>query len=164
MGKGKGGIVLGIIGILIGAGGLGFGFINWGNQSQVRIWNDYESDYFTPAYITYETIPNLNIIVDLAAPAKLYLTFSALAWLQPDPVSYADIIFYYVIDGHTLYNPYTRVGPYKGTAEYDFHSIVLQYYNGTFPGGQHTISVIVWSETTGNIIRECLLTAQSYTL
>jgi len=56
---GKGGTILGIIGILIGAGGLGFGLITWTTQSQVKIWNDYEPAYFTAPDSSYETIPNL---------------------------------------------------------------------------------------------------------
>jgi len=68
---GKVGTILGIIGILLGAGGLGFGFINWGNQSQVRIWNDYESNIFTPTTLVYETIPNLYVIVDSGSPVQL---------------------------------------------------------------------------------------------
>ena len=159
---GKGGNILGIIGILIGAGGLGFALITWTNQSQVNIWNDYESDYFTAPDLSYETVPNLYIIVETSSPVQLYVTFSALAWLLPDPVSYADIIFYFMIDGTRLLNPYTRVGPYKGNSTYDFHSVILQYFDASFPAGRHNISIVVWSETTGNIIRESLLTAQSY--
>ena len=171
---GKGGTILGIIGILIGAGGLGFGYINWATLTQLscdceqtivyesNIWNDYESAIFTPTFVAYETIPNLYVIVDLGAPARLYVTFSASTRILPNPVSFADIFFYFMIDGTRLLNPYTRVGPYEGTSTYDYHSVTLQYFNTLFPAGSHNISIVVWSETTGNNIRECMLTAQSY--
>ena len=159
---GKGGNILGIIGILIGAGGLGFALITWTNQSQVNIWNDYESDYFTAPDLSYDTIPDLYVIVDLRSSVQLYVTFSASTKILPDPISFADIIFYIMIDGTRLLNPYTRVGPYNGTSTYDYHSVTLQYFNASFPAGRHNISIAFWSETVGNVIRECLLTVQSY--
>jgi len=67
-----------------------------------------------------------------------------------------------MIDGVRLVNPYARVGPYEGQATYNYLSVCLQYFNGLFPGGRHNISIVVISETGGNQIRECLLTAQSY--
>ena len=159
---GKAGIILGIIGILIGSVGLGFGFITWINQSQVNIWNDYEPDYFTAPDLSYEAIPDLYVIVDLRAPVQLYVTFSASTRILPDPVSFADIFFFIMIDGTRLLNPFTRVGPYRGTSTYDYHSVTLQYFNASFPAGRHNISIAYWSETAGNVIRECLLTVQSY--
>ena len=67
-----------------------------------------------------------------------------------------------MIDGTRLFNPYTRVGPYRGTSPNDYHSVTLQYFNASFPAGRHNISIFVWSETVGNNIRECSLTVQSY--
>jgi hypothetical protein len=159
---GKGGTILGIIGLLIGAGGLGMGLINWTAQSQVRIWNDYEPNYFTAPDLSFETIPNLYVIVDLSSPVQLYVTFSASTKILPSPGNFADILFYFMVDGTRLLNPYTRVGPYDGTSTYEYLSVCLQYFNALFPAGRHNISIAYFSETGGNVIRECLLTAQSY--
>jgi len=74
---GKGGSILGIIGILLGAGGLGFGFIAWNNQITMQanlavqdIWYQYDQNTFivNPPF-TYLHIPNMSIVFDLVATA-----------------------------------------------------------------------------------------------
>ena len=159
---GKAGVILGIIGILVGAGGLGFGIITWMDQSKVNIWNDFEEDIFTPPFAIYATIPNLHVIVNLNSPVQLFVLFSSSNRINTNPGGFADIIYYFYIDTRRLLNPYTRVGPYQGTSDLEYHSATLQYFNASFPAGLHNISVIVWSETTGNQIRECSLTVQTY--
>jgi hypothetical protein len=159
---GKGSAILGIIGILIGAGGLGFGIITWMEQSQVNIWNDYEVNIFYPTLAAYETIPNLYVIIDLSSPVQLYVTFSASTRLNPNPTSLGDIIFYFMIDDVILPTPSNRVGSYEGGSTNDYFSVILQYFNHSFSARRHNISVVVWSDAVGNMIRECFLTAQSY--
>jgi len=53
------------------------------------------------------------------------VTFSASTKILPDPISYADILFYFMIDGVRLVNPYARVGPYEGQATYNYLSVCL---------------------------------------
>ena len=56
---GKGGSILGIIALLLGAGGLGFGFITWNTQNSMQtnltaqdIWSQYDKDFLIFSDIT----------------------------------------------------------------------------------------------------------------
>ena len=56
---GKAGSILGIIAILLGAGGFGFGFITWNTQNSMQtnltaqdIWSQYDKDFLIFSDIT----------------------------------------------------------------------------------------------------------------
>ncbi len=124
----------------------------------MNIWNDYEETIFYPTFAEYETIPDLYIILDLSSPVQLYVLFSASTRINTNPTGYCDIIFYFFIDDVRLYHPFNRVGSYEGGSSVDYFSVTLQYFNPSFSAGRHNISVIVWSETAGNMIRDSSLT------
>jgi len=44
---GKGGAVLGVIALILGAGALGFGLITWIDQGKTDFWYDYKEDIYT---------------------------------------------------------------------------------------------------------------------
>jgi len=155
---GKGGIIIGILGLLLGAGGLTMGLITFIDQQKMDFWYDYEEATYHPPDLEYKTIPNLYIIVELSAPATLYILFSTSTRILPNPASFADIIFYFWIDGIRLLDPTTRAGPFEGDATYQYYPVALQHLQ-TFSAGNHNISIVVWSETAGNMIRSSSIAA-----
>jgi hypothetical protein len=180
---GKGGIVLGIIGIMLGAGGLGFGFLIWSNQGTIqenlddtdndiedtqdilslhRIWYNSHEDIFYPPYLVYEPIPNMSIIVDLGAPVSLHLLFTCSARILSDSTSFSDVFFYFMIDGVRELSPWTRVGPYEGVSTYEYHSVALQHFYPQMTPGTYNFTVVVLSERAGNFIRESTFSIRSY--
>ena len=56
---GKGGIILGLIGLLLGASGLGLGVINFMNQPSVY-YSYRDTDYMPSPALQYLSIPNLS--------------------------------------------------------------------------------------------------------
>ena len=158
---GKGGAVLGIIALLIGIGGLGFGLINWIDQGKTDFWYDYKETIYTPPYLVYVTVPDLYVIVELEAPATIHLLFTTSTRILPDPLSFADMIFRFYIDGVQINNPFTRAGPFEGDATYQYIPVALQH-SLTMSAGSHNISIIVISETAGNFMRDSCLSVTRY--
>ncbi|NVM19759.1 MAG: hypothetical protein HWN80_18805 [Candidatus Lokiarchaeota archaeon] len=169
---GKGGSILGIIGILLGAGGLGFGFIAWNNQNTMQanltvqnIWYQYDGDLFdaNPAY-TYLHIPNMSIVFDLTTTASIHILFTCSVGVTADPTDFEGLSFYFSIDGIRLTQPRVDVGPYEGSSTVDYYSVALQHFIPSFSSGTHNISSMVFSEDDTHFLRFCSLTIQSFTV
>ncbi len=157
----KGGIILGIIALILGASGLGFGMITWIDQGKTNFWYDYKQDIFTPPFAEYVTVPDLYVIVSLEAPATVHMLFTTSTRILPDPISFADMIFYFWIDGSRLLNPFTRAGPFEGDATYQYYPVAMQH-SQLLSAGVHNISIVVFSETAANFMRESSLAVTRY--
>jgi len=166
---GKGGSILGIIGILLGAGGLGFGFLAWNTQNSIQaslaaqdIWYQYDGDFFHVNPIdTYLQIPNMSIVFDLATTASIHMLFVCRAIILPDPIDYVGISLYFNVDGVRLTEPRADIGSYEGSSTSDYYSVALQHFIPSFSSGTHNISVMVYSEGTPNSVWFCSLTIRS---
>ena len=102
--------------------------------------------------------------MEIGAPVSLYLSFTSSARVLPDPASFADILFYFAMDGVRLTSPFTRVGPYQGQDTYDYHSVSLTYVIDEASPGVHNFAIVVFSETAGNFIRESTFVIISFSL
>ena len=164
----RAGVALAIIGIILGASGLWFGYTAWSNQENSQspqgFWHSSNEDIFTPTALAYEVVPGMNISLEIGTPVSLYLSFSSSARVLPDPASFADILFYFAMDGVRLASPFTRVGPYQGQDTYDYHSVSLTYVIDEVSPGIHDFAIIVFSETAGNLIRESTFVIISFSL
>ena len=163
---GKGAVVLGIIGILLGAGGLGFAFITWNNQNAIQTqlgavetwYRYYEDIYDVDTINTYLAIPNMSLSIDLSKTSSIHFLFTCLA-TTIGTTGRSDLTFYYYLD-ETIFG-YARVGTYNGTPTSYFHSVSLQYLIESWSVGTHNISVFVRSTVTVNYVQSCALTVQS---
>jgi hypothetical protein len=191
----RAGVALAIIGIIIGASGIWFGYTAWSNQAEIQarltntedqlnsletgltnvenqlnsqtsqgFWYSSNEAIFTPTDLAYEVVPDMNISLEIGTPVSLYLSFSSSARVLPDPASFADMLFYFAIDGVRLVSPFTRVGPYQGQDTYDYHSVSLTYVIDEVSPGIHDFAIIVFSETAGNLIRESTFVIISFSL
>jgi len=166
---GKSGTALGIIGVIIGAGGVGFAFLNWMNLSNMQqvinqheIWYEVDDLVYAPTESIYTPIPNMSLIVDLGAPVSLHLLFTCIAGTYPDAGSYSDFFFYFAIDGVRLDNPWTRTGQFQETTTTNRYSVTLQHFIVEMAPGIYNFSVQVYSERAGNYIRETAFSIKSY--
>jgi len=166
---GKGGSILGIIGILLGAGGLGFGFMTWNTQNSMQanltaqdIWSQYDADFFTvnPSH-TYLQIPNMSIVFDIATTSSIYILFTCSAGVFSNPIDYSGVSFFFSVDGIRLTEPWVHVGSYEGNSTLDYFSVAFQHFIPSFSSGTHNITVMVYSADTTNYVRLCSLTIQS---
>ena len=169
---GKGGIILGIIGIILGAGGLGFGFIIWTDQSSIQeeldkytprdTWYGYhEGIYDVDTINTYLLIPNMNLSIDLSKVCSIDLLFTCQAFTLGTG-GRSDLGFYFGIDGLIISNPNIRVGTYDGTPTTYYHSVSLEYFSEGWSVGTHNISVFFRSTVDINSIQYCALFVQSF--
>jgi hypothetical protein len=177
----KAGVALAILGIIIGASGFWFGYTAWSNQVDIqarllgaeeqlnsqspqRLWYSSSEDIFTPTALVYEIVPNMNISIDLDTPVSLHLTFTSAARILPDPASFSDILFYFVVDGVRLTSPFTRVGSYQGQAAYEYHSVSMTHVIDGASPGHHDFAISLISERAGNFIRESTFTIVSFAI
>lgn len=163
----KAGAILGILGILLGIGGIGFGVVNWMNQSSIQdepYWYSYHDTEFYPSPIlTYIPIPNISIVFNLRAPMALHLLFTCSARCFADAASFSDLFFYFMInDVRQIDMPWARVGSYQGTSDSDYYSVSLHHYIDIFPPGIYNVTVVVLTERAGNFIRQSSFWIKSY--
>ncbi len=165
---GKGAVVLGILGFIVGAGGLGFGVINWLNQPTIPCgahWYSYRDLEFTPTpEFVYIAIPNISIVFELGTPMSLHLLFSCSARVLGDLGSFSDLFFYFMInDVRQLNMPWARVGSYESSTTYEYYTVSLQHYIEVVDPGIYNITVAIMTERVGNFIRQSSLWIHSYT-
>ena len=132
------------------------------NMTTQDIWSQYDGDlfYVNPSW-TYLQIPNMSIVFDLAGTASIYILFTCVAGVYPEPTEYAGVHFYFNIDGIRLTEPWVYVGSYQGTSYLVDYSVALQHFIPSLSSGTHNISVIVQSQETTHYVRLCSLTIQS---
>ena len=159
---GKGGIILGVLALLLGAGGLGFGVVNYINQP--TIYYSYQGASYTPNPASvYIPIPNLALRFEIVGPVSLHLLFTCGARCRGDAVDYSDLFFYFMINDVRQTNmPWTRVGGYESNTNYEFSTVSLQHYFTLTTPGVYNITVVVRSERLGNIIYQASLWIRSY--
>jgi hypothetical protein len=170
---GKGGAVLGIIGILLGAGGLVFGFIAWsslntiqtqgGSGENIDTWyvTDYSTFLVSPAATVIE-LSNLTIAFELTSTASVYMSFTCQAEIFPAGGTYS-VFFFFKVDGVRLDNPVAQVGSTNGASSTDYFSVSLQHSIENMLAGSHNVTVEVSSGTAVNELSEMTLFVQSST-
>jgi hypothetical protein len=163
----KSGATLGILGILLGVGGLGFGFVNWMNQPTIPYephWYTYNDTEFYPnPAAVYFPIPTISIVFELGAPMALHLLFTCSARCWADPVTFSDLFFYFMInDVRQINMPWARTGTHLGTSGSDYYTVSLQHYIDLITPGIYNFTVVVLTERAGNFIRQSSFWIQSY--
>ena len=132
---GKGGIILGLIGLLLGASGLGLGVINF--MSQPTIYYSYrDTDYMPTPALVYIPIPHLALVFEISGPVSLHPLFTCSARCYGDAVSFSDLFFYFMInDVRQTDMPWARTGGYESNTNYEYSTVSLQhYFTLTTPG------------------------------
>jgi len=170
---GKGGAVLGLIGILLGAGGLVFGFITWsslntiqtqiGDVENIETWYTIDNTKFTvsPAATVLE-LTNLTISFELTSTASVYMSFTCRAEIIPSGTT-SSVFFFFKVDGVNLDNILkTEVGSMNGGSTEDYFAVTLQYFIENMNAGSHNITVCVSSGTDVNKISDKMLFVQSF--
>jgi hypothetical protein len=168
---GKGGIVLGLIGILIGAGGLVFGFIAWSSLNTIQIGDDENIEtWYTIDNSTYNVAPaatvlelvNNTISFDLTSTASVYMSFTCKAEIITLGGT-SSVFFFFKVDGVNVISPMTEVGNLNGGSTEDYFSVNIQHFIESMTAGSHNITVCVSSGTDLNYISQKTLYVQSTT-
>ena len=174
---GKGGIILGLIGLLLGAGALGLGYINYMNNinymnpptidynvNRPVVYYSYRDTDFTPTpAMVHIPIPDLELVFEIEDPVSLHLLFTCSARCYGDTVSFSDLFFYIMInDVRETDMSWARTGGYESNTNYEYSTVTLQHYFTLTTPGIYNITVTILTESAGNFIREASLWIRSY--
>lgn len=164
--------ILGIIGIILGASGLGLGGYMWISLTRVEnqvnsisgqtTWYKYNESNFAsdPAY-TYLPFFGLTIEFELGFNESVYFNFMALAHLEPAAM-WSQMYALFRVDGITDTSHYALVGLYNGqTASL---IITLQHKRFDLSLGEHNITVVIYGTSTGNYIYRSSLFVQRFSV
>ncbi|MFX1280797.1 MAG: hypothetical protein ACFFA3_15585 [Promethearchaeota archaeon] len=157
---GKDGTIFGIIGLILGAGGLGLGGYMWislskvenqmTNISQQSLWYKCnETPINTNPIFSYISFNGLTIEFTLGHNESAYFTFTALAHLEPDS-GWSQIYVYFKVNGIIDTDHYALVGLYNG--ETASLIITLQYIRRDLSLGVHSVTIVIYGTKTGNYI------------
>jgi hypothetical protein len=165
----RSGTILGIIGLILGAGGLGLGGYMWislssienqvSNISEQPTWYRYNETTFNsdPAY-TYIPFSGLSITFSLRSNEYVYFNFMAIAHLEPS-IGWSQVYVYFRVDGVTDTDHRATVGLYNGGTA--MIMITLQHERDDLSNGEHSITVVIYGTSTGNYIYHSSLYVQS---
>ena len=168
----RSGTILGIIGLILGAGGLGLGGYMWISLSKVEnqvatiseqsSWYKFNETSFNSDPV-YNYIPfwGLTIEFELGTNESVYFNFIASAHLEPSGgTQWSQIYAYFRVDGITDTVHRATVGLYNGgTATL---MITLQHKRYDLSQGAHTVTVVIYGSSTGNYIYRSSLFVQSF--
>lgn len=165
----KAGTILGLIGILIGAGGLTFGLIAWSSTTTIQtefnlnnvLYSKNDGPFDVTPSATVLEIPNLNITFDLSSMTTVYISFTCIASVTSSG-SFSSVFFMFAVDGVLLSSPTTRVGNFQGGSTTDYFSVNLQHIIESMAAGSHNVTIRVSSEVATNSLTQMTLYLQSF--
>ena len=167
---GKGSTVLGVIALILGAGGLGLGGLAWISVSRVETqvtnqnsWFKYNNTAFNSDPVgPYLIFSGLTIEFNLGLGESVYFSFSSWAHIEAVPGGWSRIIVYFRVDGVMELSPNTIVGMYMGDFT-NHYSVHLQDVRDDLLPGMHTVTVVISGTYSANYIRESSLFVQKVT-
>lgn len=165
---GKGSTVLGLIGLLLGAGGLALGGFAWLSVSRVENQVSSLSSWFkmnntvfqcSPPF-TYITFSGLTIEFELNLDESVYFSFTCRAHTEPIG-GWSRVIVYFRVDGLFVSTPNAEGGTFNGVHTAHF-MICLQDVRDDLTPGLHTVTVDIWGDSSANYIYQSTLFIQSF--
>jgi hypothetical protein len=168
---GKGGTILGLIGLILGVGGIAFGGFAWltvsNLESQVvnfgipTTWyKENHTNFNSNPTNTYLTFSGLTIEFELGLNESIYFSFIAWAHIEPIPNPiWSNIKIYFRVDGIIDTDQFAEVGTYIGDESVHF-MIPLHDIRQDLSEGVHNVTVAVYGSSTANYISDSSLIVQ----
>jgi hypothetical protein len=170
---GKGGTILGVIGLILGAGALGLGGYAWlsvlnvetqvANFSEQSTWYRYNETFLvcTPP-ATFIPFTGLMINFELGSNEYVHFSFTTRAHVEP-VAGWSRIVIYFLVDGVAETSPGAEVGILDGDFMVNF-MIHLQCVRDDLLPGDHSVTVLIWGDSTANYIYHSTLLVQKFPL
>jgi len=165
----KRGTVLGLIGLILGASGLGLGGFAWlsvynleNHVLEQKSWYVYNSS-------TYATIPTFNYInpsvltidFELGAQESAYFSFSARVHIEPVIDGWSFLKVFFSVDAIIALDPHAEVGVYNGSKTVHF-MINLQDVRDDLAPGDHNVKIYIYGSSSANYIFYSSLFVQKF--
>ena len=170
---GKGSAVLGVIALILGAGGLGLGGLAWisvlrietqvDNFSEQSSWHKYNATTFNCDPATYLTFSGLTIEFELGQNESVFFSFTSWAHTEAVTGAWSRIDVYFRVDGIMELAPSANVGSYDGDFTINF-MIHLQDGRDDLLPGVHNVTVAIRGTSTANYIYKSTLLVQKFSV
>ena len=168
---GKGSTVLGLIGLILGASALGLGGYAWlsvlnvetevASFSEQTTWYRYNETFLICSPPT-TFIPFSGLIIEFELGSNEYIHFSFTTRAHVEPVAgWSRIVVYFLVDGVAETSPGAEVGIYNGDFTVNF-MIHLQCVRDDLSPGMHSVTVVIWGDSTANYIWHSTLFVQKF--
>ena len=167
---GKGSAALGIIGLILGAGGLGLGGLAWLSVSTVEnqvdsfseqnTWYKFNDSVFICDPATYLTFSGLMVEFELGPNESVYFSFTARAHTEAG-LGWSRITAYFRVDGIFEFDPSAQVGTYNGDFTVNF-MLTLQHVRHDLSPGVHNVTAVIRGTSTANYIHYSTLFVQTF--
>ncbi|MCK4380797.1 MAG: hypothetical protein KAW51_06615 [Candidatus Lokiarchaeota archaeon] len=189
MGKsGKGGAVLGLIGILIGAGGLVFGYIAWSSLTTLENNNDamqtrldylenqnattsekpkiYVATYDDRVYLDFDSfklIPQLNVTYNTTAGDSVLIEYSCQIMLDPYSGTTTINIYFELDEGYASSYIDLRATDYEDYQNV-YSSGIMRHNIQNSTAGEHMVQILTYIDEayTNSWVRFSVLTVTVY--
>ena len=167
---GKGSTVLGVIALILGAGGLGLGGLAWisvsrvetqvANLSEQNTWYRYNETTFRCDPIqTYITFTGLTIEFELGPNESVYFSFTSRAHTEQNIGVWSKILVLFRVDGISRLDPSAEVGAYN--LGLTTHSMIhLQDVRDDLSPGVHNVTIDIRGDPAANYIFKSSLFVQ----
>ena len=167
---GKGSTVLGVIALILGAGGLGLGGLAWisvsrvetqvANFSEQNTWYKYNDTVFRCDPIqTYLTFTGLTVEFELGPNESVYFSFTSRAHTEQAIGAWSRIFVLFRVDGISRLDPSAEVGAYN--VGFTMHSMIhLQDVRDDLSPGVHNVTVVIRGDPAANYIWKSSLFVQ----
>jgi hypothetical protein len=169
---GKGSTSLGIIALLLAAGGFGLGGLAWislssiqsqmANISEQSTWYKFNATSFNsdPIY-TFITFTGLTIQFEIGPNEDVFFSFTSRTHIESVASAWSRIFVYFRVDGIIQSEPIADVGMYDG--DFTIHyMITLQTVRTDLSAGIHNVTVMIYGESTANYIFQSTLYVQKF--
>ena len=166
---GKGSTVLGVIALILGAGGLGLGGLAWisvsrvetqlSNFSEQNTWYKYNETVIKCDPIqNYITFTGLTIEFELGPNESVYFSFTSRGHTEQNIGGWSKILVLFRVDGISRLNPNAEVG-----AGFTMHSMIhLQDVRDDLSPGVHNVTVVINGDPASNYIWKSSLLVQKF--
>ncbi len=170
---GKGGAILGLIGLILGAGGIGLGGFAWLTVSnletqllnfgvQTTWYKENDTAFVCNPPNTYLTFSGLTIEFELGVNESVYFSFMAWAHTEGITLAWSRIWVYFRVDGVIDTDQHAEIGTFNGVGTVNF-MIPLQDVRYDLLAGVHNVTVAVYGTSSANYISDSSLFIQKLT-
>jgi hypothetical protein len=166
---GKGSVALGVIALVLAAGGLGLGGLAWisvstieqgDSLSEQNTWYKFSEPAFncnpTGTYLTFSA---LTIEFELGQNESVYFSYTGRAHVESVSLDWSRVVVYFRVDGIFQSDPNAVVGMNNVGFMINF-MLHLQTVKSDLSAGIHNVTVVIWGDSTANYVSQSTLIVQ----
>ena len=129
-------------------------------QTQETSWYKFiDTPFICSPADSYLTFSTLTIEFELGSSESVYFSFTSRAHTEAVSLDWSRIFVYFSVDGNRQTEPIAEVGMYNGNFMINY-MIHLQTVKTDLSVGTHTVTIVIYGDSTGNYIFDSTLFVQ----